>query len=85
MENLSQLSNIQLEIELTRVNKSLGTHVSAYEVIDNICREKYDLSIGDLDEIIDNLSIKRIRLQKEYQSRINDLGLSAFETTLGQE
>jgi hypothetical protein len=84
MSDFSQLSNIQLEMELTRVNKSLGTHVSAYEVIDSICREKYGLGIGDLDEIIDSESIKRVKLQDEYQSRINDLGLSAFESTLGQ-
>jgi|LakMenEpi03Aug12_release.lakeMendotaPanAssembly.Ray.scaffolds.fasta_scaffold3010851_1 hypothetical protein len=84
MQDLSQLSNIQLELELTKVKRSVWTHNTAFEDINNICKEKYDLSIDDLYEIMFSDSSKLQALLAEYDSRINDLGLSAFETTLGQ-
>ena len=85
MQDLSQLSNIQLEMELTRVNKSVAIHEKALEELSRISEEKYGLSLDDLWEVNDNEWAKRQRLLDEYESRINDLGLSAFETTLGQE
>jgi len=85
MQDLSQLSNIQLEMELTRVNKSVAIHEKALEELSRISEEKYGLNLDDLWEVNDNEWAKRQRLLDEYESRINDLGLSAFETTLGQE
>jgi hypothetical protein len=84
MQNLSELSNIQLELELVRVNKSVTTHIAALEELSKISEEKYGLSLNDLWEVNDNEWTKHQRLMDEYQSRINDLGLSAFEATLGQ-
>ena len=84
MSDFSQLSNIQLEMELTRVNKSVATHQKALEELSRISEEKYGLSLNDLWEVDNNEWTKRQRLLDEYQSRINDLGLSAFEATLGQ-
>jgi hypothetical protein len=84
MQNLSELSNIQLELELVKTNKSVFTHEAALQVLSNICEEKYGLSLNDLWEVNDYEWSKLQRLRDEYQSRINDLGLSAFESTLGQ-
>ena len=84
MQNLSELSNIQLELELVKTNKSVFTHETALQELSNICEEKYGLSLNDLWEVNDYEWSKLQRLRDEYQSRINDLGLSAFESTLGQ-
>jgi hypothetical protein len=84
MQDLSQLSNIQLELELAKVNKSVATHQKALEELSAISEEKYGLSLNDLWEVDSNEWARRQRLLDEYQSRINDLGLSAFEVTLGQ-
>lgn len=85
MQNLSELSNIQLELELVRVNKSVAIHTKALEDLSQICEEKYGLSLNDLWEVNDNEWTRRQRLFDEYQSRINDAGLSAFEASLGAE
>lgn len=84
MSDLSQLTNIQLELELVRVNKLVAFHTKALEDLSQICEEKYGLSLNDLWEVDNNEFTRRQRLLDEYQSRINDAGLSAFETTLGQ-
>lgn len=78
MSDLSQLSNIQLEMELARVNKSVATHTKALEELSRISEEKYGLSLSDLWEVNDNEWAKRQRLIDEYQSRVDDLGLLAF-------
>jgi len=85
MQDLSQLSNIQLELELVKINKSVATHIAALEDLSIISEEKYGLSLSELWEVNDNEWVKRQRLMDEYQSRINDLGLNAFESTLGAE
>jgi len=85
MQDLSQLSNIQLELELVRVNKSVATHIAALEDLSKISEEKYGLSLDALWEVDQSEWAKRQRLMDEYQSRINDLGLNAFESTLGAE
>jgi hypothetical protein len=82
MSELSQLSNIQLEMELARVNKSVATHQKALEELSRISEEKYGLSLNDLWEVDNNEWTKRQRLLDEYQSRINGFGLNAFEATL---
>ena len=84
MQNLSELSNIQLELELVKTNKSVFTHETALQELSSICEEKYGLSLNDLWEVNEYEWSKLQRLRDEYQSRINDLGLSAFESTLGQ-
>ena len=84
VQDLSQLSNIQLELELTRVNKSVNTHINALEDLSKICEEKYGLTLDELWQVNDSEWTRRQRLLDEYQSRINDAGLNAFEATLGQ-
>lgn len=85
MLNLSQLSNIQLELELVKVNKSVSFHENALQELSKICEEKYDLTLDDLWSVNDYEWSRRQRLMDEYQSRINDAGLSAFEVSLGTE
>ena len=85
MSDLSQLTNIQLELELVRVNKLVAFHTKALEDLSLICEEKYDLTLDQLWEVDNNEFTRRQRLLDEYQSRINDLGLSAFEVSLGTE
>ena len=84
MSDLSQLSNIQLELELVKVNRSVNIHINALEDLSKICEEKYGLTLDELWQVNDSEWTRRQRLLDEYQSRINDAGLSAFEASLGQ-
>ena len=80
---LCNLSNIELELEIVRATKLLAAHTEALEELNRICEEKYGLTLNDLEEVQNNEHVKLLKLKEEYQSRINDAGLSAFESTLG--
>lgn len=84
MSDLSQLSNIQLELELVREEKFQKNFEQVFYKLQAICEEECDLSVEDLLEHLKLSSLKVAVYKQELKSRINDAGLSAFEASLGQ-
>lgn len=69
MSDLSQLSNIQLELELIREEKFQRNFEQVFHKLQSICQEECDLSVEDLLEHLKLSSLKVAVYQREVESR----------------
>jgi hypothetical protein len=69
VENLAEMSNIQLELELIRQSNFRHNFEKLYKKLQNICEEESDLSIEDLIEHLKLSSLKVSSIRTEIHSR----------------
>jgi hypothetical protein len=69
VKNLTEMSNIQLELELTRQSNFQYNFEKLYKKLQSICEEEADLSIEDLIEHIKLSSLKVARIKNEVHLR----------------
>ena len=69
VENLEEISNIQLEIELIRQAKFLNNFEKLYQKLNRICKDESDLSVEDLIKHLKSSASKVYDIKTEIHSR----------------